>query len=800
MRKKTTQIIIISVLLMIAIGFGVGVGLLAWTIKTAPDISKIAQYKPSEATTILSEDGKTLARLYVENRIYVPLSRIPMDLQNALIASEDQRFWEHPGFNFWAILRAIYVDIKTGSKAQGASTITQQLARNIALTKQKLFTRKIQEIYIAVQLERMYTKEEILEMFLNMIFFGHSAKGAQTAAQQYFGKDVENLTLSESALLIGIMPAPNVYSPYVNMERAVERRNIVLNVMVEEGYISRERAEKAKAEPVRLAGLKQNTGDGEHAPYFVRYVRDKVIKMYGSDAVYKGGLKIYTTLDFNMQKAAEQAVATATDPQRGYIPNITRDGGAVEAQPQISVLSIDPRNGHIKAMIGGRGGENDKFNRATQALRQPGSAFKPLVYAAALETGYTPGSVIDDVLGYYDPSRNVPWPTNYNDKYLGPVTLRTGLKESINTVAVKLLDRIKVDTLLKMAERLQITTLVKEGKSNDRNLSIALGGLTKGVIPMELVGAYSVFANRGIYTEPVAITKIEDSEGHIIYQANPKKKIVLKEEVAYLLTDMLRSVVTDGTGWRAAIEGRHVAGKTGTTSDLKDAWFVGYTPDIVTSVWIGEDTPRPMVYTYRGQRMTVSSSDATRLWADYMKAALKSRPVLQFQPPASITSVVIDPMTGKLPNSYAPKTVNEIFRQGTEPTEIEQAHQPTVKVNIDVKTGQLATSNCPKEQVVQYTYQQASGIRVGPATINATISTREGTDKATYVFEPGVPVLSIDPKTGVPASDASGRYTYQYMPTVKCKTHGESILETVGTETKNVIDSIWDYLGGGNGN
>lgn len=796
MRKRTTRIIVISVLLLIAIGFGVGVGLLAWTIKTAPDISKIAQYKPSEATTILSEDGKTLARLYIENRIYVPLSRIPMDLQNALIASEDQQFWEHPGFNFWGILRAIYVDIKTGSKAQGASTITQQLAREIALTKQKLFTRKIQEIYIAVQLERMYTKEEILEMFLNSIFFGHSAKGAQTAAQQYFGKDVEDLTLAESALLIGVMPSPNRYSPYVNMERAVERRNLVLNQMVNEGYISRERAEKAKEEPVRLVGLKQNTGDGEHAPYFVRYVREKVIKMFGSDTVYKGGLKIYTTLDYNMQKAAEKALATAIDPKNGYIPTITREGSDVKTQPQLSILSIDPRNGHIKAMVGGRGDEDDRFNRATQALRQPGSAFKPLVYAAALESGYTPGSVIDDVLGYYDPSRNVPWPTNYNDKYLGPVTLRTGLKESINTVAVKLLDQIKVDTLLKMAERLQITTLVKEGKSNDRNLSIALGGLTRGVIPLELVGAYGVFANRGIYTEPIAITKIEDSEGHIIYQASPKKKIVLKEEVAYLLTDMLQSVVTDGTGWRAAIPGRQVAGKTGTTSDLKDAWFVGYTPDIVTSVWIGEDTPRPMNYTYRGKYTTVSSSDATRLWADYMKAAMKNRPVVQFQRPASITSVNIDPMTGKLPNSYAPKTVTEVFRQGTEPTEVEQAHQPTVKANIDIKTGQLATSNCPKEQVVQYTYQQASGIRVGPATISLKIPTREGSDNATYTFAPGVPVLNIDPKTGVPKVDASGSYTYQYMPTVKCQTHGESVVETVKENAENVIDSIWDYISG----
>ena len=784
MLKKTSQLIIISILLIIALGFGVGVGLLAWIFKTAPDVSQLSKYKPSEATTVLAEDGRTITNLYVENRIYVPLSKIPMDLQNAVIATEDRNFWEHHGINLWAIFRAIYIDIKTMSKAQGASTITQQLARAVALTQKKTLVRKIQEAYVAIQLERMYTKEEILTMYLNQIFFGHSAQGVQTAAQQYFGKDVDKLTLPECAMLAGILRSPNRLSPYNDLQSAIDRRNTVLNLMVEENYISREVAQKAKTAPVKLGGLKK-MGDGNKAGYFVRYVRDKAIQMFGADTVYRGGLKIYTTLDYDMQKAAENAIANAINSKTGYIPTITRKGSATEAQPQLSVLTIDPRNGHIKAMVGGRG--DDKFNRTTQALRQPGSAFKPFVYATALEAGYSPGDVIDDFLSYNDPSKSVPWPTNYNDTYSGWITLRYALAHSVNVATVRLLNKIGVDNTMKLIERMNITSLVKTGTHNDRNLSLGLGGLTKGVSPIELAGAYSVFANKGIYSEPVAILRVEDTDGQVLYQANPTKKIVLKEDVAYMMTDMLRSVVTSGTGKSAAISGWPVAGKTGTTSDAKDAWFVGYVPSAVTTVWIGEDNPRAMYY----KSNSITSSDAAHLWHDYMSEALKNRPVEHFEKPGNIVGVKIDPATGKLPNNYTPNAVTDIYRAGTEPTEVEQLHQPTVRVSVDTQTGQLATNNCPPAQVAQLTYQQTTGIRMGPATVTLT-NTPVG--KVIYQFGAGVPVAKIN-SNGLPTIE-NNNYIYQYQPTQKCQVHGGTTnpIQAVGEGVKQAVDTLWDYF------
>ncbi|MCK4259516.1 MAG: PBP1A family penicillin-binding protein [Halanaerobiales bacterium] len=803
--KKASQLILISVLVIIAITLGAGVGFLAWIIKTTPDVSHLSSYKFSETSTIYSADNQVLAQLYIENRKYVPLSKMPMDLQNAIIATEDQKFWEHNGINIWAILRAIYVDIKTMSAAEGASTITQQLARNLALSQKKSLIRKIQEAYIAIQLERMYTKEEILEMYINQNNYGHYARGIQTAAEMYFGKDVNNLNLAESALLAGIPQLPNRLSPYKNMNAAIERRNTVLNRMVSEGYISEELAERAKKEEIKLAGLKQG-GQEVIAPYFVRYVRDKVIQMFGSDMVYKGGLKIYTTLDTKMQKAADDVLQAALDTENGYLPTIDRKKGEDPIQPQIALISIDPRMGYIKAMIGGRG--NDKFNRAIQSTRQPGSAFKPIVYTAALEAGYSPGDVVDDVLSYFDKGNPNPWPTNYNDKYLGPIPLRYSLAHSVNVATVRLLNEIGIDSTLTMAERLQISTIVREGNINDRNLGFALGGLTKGVSPIELASAYGIFANKGIYVEPQAILKIEDSEGHILYEADPVKKIVLEEDIAYLITDMLQSVVNGGTGWRAHIKGQQIAGKTGTTSDFKDAWFIGYTPDIVTSVWLGEDSPRTMTYDERdengdllfsenGQPMKISSGEATRLWGEYMRSVLEGRPAIEFEKPNNIITVSIDPITGKLPNQFTPNVVSELYREENEPTELDELHQPTVQVAIDSATNQLATSLCPPDQIVKKKFQKASGIQIGSAslTYNVKFEGEEKRRKIVYDFKDGVPVIKIDPKTGVPITDVNGNYLYQYMPTEKCAEHAPNTpLEVVEDGAKRVIDTIWNFF------
>lgn len=811
MPRKKTQLILISFLVIVALGLGTGVGVLAWIIKDAPDISQISKYKPSETSIIYSGDGEILDRLSIENRIYVPLSKIPMDIQNAVVATEDQKFWEHNGLNFWAILRAIYVDIKSGAFVQGASTITQQLARNIALHQKKYLSRKIQEAYLAIQLERMYTKEEILEMYLNQIYLGHSAWGVETAAQQYFGKSAKDMTLAESALVAGIIRSPNYYSPYKDKQRAKERRATVLALMEEEGYISEERADRAKNSSIELAGRDQNR-KGQSAPYFVRHVRDKVLDMFEPDVVYRGGLKIYTTLNMEMQQAAEKALEDAFDKENGFLPTFQRARGKGDLQPQVAILSIDPRSGEILAMIGGRG--NDKFNRSTQAVRQPGSAFKPFVYAAALENDYSPGDIIQDTPERLDPNNPNPWPINYNNKYMGPISLRYGLAHSINVASVRLLDQVGVDAGFSMAQRLGIDTLVKEGSPNDRNLGFALGGLAKGVSPMEMARAYGVFANNGIMVNPIAITKIEDSDGHVIYEANKTQEIVLQEDVAYLMTDMLHSVVTDGTGHRAHIKGRQVAGKTGTTSDSKDAWFVGYTPDVVTSVWIGEDQPRPMIYREKDEEGNyifsewggpgkISSSEATQLWGNYMTQAMKNRPILNFERPNNIVNETIDPVTGKLPNEYAPEAVDEIFREKNVPNEVETLHQPTTKVRIDTATNQIATPLCPEDQVTQFTYQQTTGIRVGPATITTTVELEnkdEDQDKTVkrtykYIFDEGVPVKLIDPETGIPIKDSSGNYVYQTLPAKQCQEHKANTPgEKIESGAKKFMDNVWNFF------
>lgn len=803
MTRKTSRLILISILSIIALIFGIGVGYLAWTIKTAPDISQIAQFKPSETSTIYSVDGEVLDSLYAENRIYVPLSKIPMDVQNAIVASEDQKFWDHPGINIWGIMRSLYVDIITMSKAQGGSTLTQLLARNIALHQKKTWTRKIQEAYIAIQLERMYTKEEILEMILNHIFFGHSALGIETAAQQYFGKNVEDLTLGESAMLIGIMPSPNRYSPYNNLDLAKQRRAKVLKQMVDLGYISEDRATQANQEEFKLVGL-DHLKDKTFAPYFNYYVRDQLIKMFGSDTVYRGGLRVYTTLDTQMQAAAEEALNKALDPENGYLPTSTRDKGNDPTQPQVAMISIDPRTGYINAMIGGRG--NDKFNRAIQSTRQPGSAIKPLVYATALEQGYSPGDILYDIPKHFDPSNTELWPTNYDNNYAGPVSLRYALAHSSNAASVSLLEKVGVRNSIDLAERFQINSLVKTGVINDQNLGFVLGGLTKGTSPIQLASAYGIFANRGIYVEPLAITKVEDSEGHVLFEATPSQKIVYQEDAAYLMTSMLCSVVTDGTGWQTAIQGRQVAGKTGTTSDNKDAWYVGFTPDIVTAVWIGEDYPRAMIYdetdengdlifSENGRPLKVSSGEAARLWGEYMRAALAGKEILHFPRPDNIIEVTIDPITGELPNYYTPKTVTELYREGYEPTQKEQLHQPMTKAKIDTATWQLATSQCPTENVVEYNFQQGSGIMVGPAKFKFTINPGEEDERPfNFVFPTGAPVNQINPETAAPVLDTDGNFLYNYKPTVRCQEHSTSAAETIQTGTKKLIDTIWNFF------
>ncbi|MGM0445814.1 MAG: transglycosylase domain-containing protein [Bacillota bacterium] len=811
MNKKKGRYIIVALVLIISLSVGLMIGAITWIIKDTPDIS---DYKGSSETTIIySAEGEELTKLYRENRTYVPLDKIPTHLKEAVVAVEDKNFYVHHGVDFFGILRAVMANIRAGYRAQGASTITQQLARNALLHQDKTYYRKIQEAYLALQFERMYTKPEILEMYLNEIFMGHSAYGVESAANHYFGKNASELTLSESAVIAGLPRAPNFYSPYKNMDEAIKRRNFVLDKMVELGYINQEQADQAQNQEVVLDSKEDNLNK-DIAPYYIRFVRDKLLDMYGANMVYGSGFKVYTTLDTDMQKIANSSVENALAQK--YIPTVQRTNAADPNQPQMSVITLDVKTGAIKAMVGGRG--DDQFNRAVQAVRQPGSAFKPFVYATAVKNNYSPGDVINDMptLNPKKESSNNKeiWPTNFGNEYRGFVSLRSGLIHSINVAAVELLRKVSVNDTIKTAEQMGISTFNSADNVPD-HYSLALGGLDRGVKAIEMATAYSIFANNGIKTEPYAITKIVDRNDRVIYEAHPNKEIVLSPQTSYLMTDMLRSVINEGTGRRANLD-RPVAGKTGTTNNYTDAWFVGYTPDLVTSVWIGEDNLQKMVYDEKdssgnyihsegnGPR-TVSSSEAAQLWGEYMTEVVKDREVAYFSEPVDIKTVSIDPITGKLPNKFTPKIVDEKYRPENAPRSSEDLHGPVESVRIDKNTGYLATDNCPEEDVVEYSYIEKTGIRLGPTNINFQekndgSKSSEDLTRGIYIVSEGEPVQKIDPELGIPEKDNDGNLVYETKPQEDCPEHPS----TEETETDDSDDSydpedsvifdIWDFL------
>lgn len=576
---------------------GIGCGFLTASMNTKPDLAN--DILPPASSQIYDINGNEIANVHAaENRRPVKIEQVPKDLQNAFVAVEDNRFYEHSGVDPRGIMRALYANIRGRGVSEGGSTITQQLAKNAYLTQDRTITRKIQEVFLALQLERQYTKQEILEMYLNQIYFGQGAYGVQAAAQTYFGKDVDKLTLNECAMLAGIPKSPNYYSPANNMQAAQARKAVVLDQMAKYGYIANSQAQKTKQEQLTLvkpvAKEKDNT-----AAYFIDYVTQTLIDKYGADAVYKEGLKIYTTLDMDMQKAAEAAVKK--------LPTYRTDGNGVQ-QPQVAIVAIDPHNGYIKAMVGGRG--TDQFNRATMAVRQPGSAFKPFVFAAALEEHFTPNTVINDA-----PIDIGGWrPQNDSGSFSGKVTMREVAQHSINVPTVKIAQKIGIDKPIYYAQAMGISTFVLDGAQNDKQLATALGGMTKGVTPLEITSAYGTFANKGVHVEPVVIVKVLDRNGKVLEQSEPKQNSVISANSAAELTDMLQTVIKNGTGRKADI-GRPAAGKTGTTSNYHDAWFVGYTPDLVAGVWMGNDDNTPMHGVMGGQL-------PAEIWKAFMQKAL----------------------------------------------------------------------------------------------------------------------------------------------------------------------------------
>ncbi|MEA5091363.1 MAG: penicillin-binding protein 1A [Acidaminococcaceae bacterium] len=544
-----------------------------------------------------------------EDRLPVSFKKVPKNLQNAFLAAEDIRFYEHGGIDYKGIVRALFSNIFYG-EIQGGSTITQQLAKNFFLTPERTLTRKVHEAFIALQLEQKYTKQEIFEMYLNQIYFGRGAYGVESAANTYFGKHVEDLSLAECAMLAGIPKSPNYYSPINNPKAGAERQKVVLEQMAKYNFITKDQMNKAINQKLVYKNIVTDLGSKK---YFINYCIQLLIDQYGPDAVYKQGMKVYTTLDPDMQKAAEKAVKLT--------PNFYTDKSKL-VQPQSALVAVDPQTGYIKAMIGGRG--NDQFNRAVLAERQPGSAFKPFVYLNALEHGATPNTQIEDkeIVGDWNPH-------NYDNRWHGIVTMRTALIHSYNIPAIKTAIKYGTKDVVSLAKRFGITTLVEDGPNTDANPAMALGGLTHGVTPLEMAGAYAAMANMGVYNKPVAITKVVDRNGKVLYQhkANPVR--VCKASNAYMLVDMMRDVMTKGSGTGAAIS-RPAAGKTGTTSEWKDAWFVGFTPDLSAAVWIGDDNNDSL------GEMTGADEPAS-IWRVFMSSALSDIPASNFVKPSGFS-------------------------------------------------------------------------------------------------------------------------------------------------------------------
>ena len=564
---------------------------------------------PDAASQFYDINGNVIyTTLSEERRVPVSIDKIPKHVQQALIAIEDNRFYEHSGIDYRGTARAL-VSTLSGREVQGGSTITQQLAKNAFLTQERSIIRKIKEAFIAKELEHKYTKDEILTMYLNQIYFGQGAYGIESASLYYFGKHVQNLDIAEAATLAAIPKSPNYYNPFENPKESKNRQELVIDQMVKYGFISADSAAKAKAKKMvySTSHKQQNNPRG----YFFDMISQKVIAEVGADALYKGGLKIYTTLDMDMQLAAEKAMR--------HLPNYYTDSKKL-TQPQMALAAVDPKTGYVKAMIGGRG--QDKFNRATLAVRQPGSAFKPFVYLTAMQNGFTPASIIEDKEEEFAKG----WkPQNSDMQWHGKVSLRTALKRSLNVPTIKLAREVGVDKIVANVERMGITTLVDSGAYSDVNLAMALGGLSKGVNPLEMASAYGVLATNGLYNKPIALLKIVDRDGKVLYQAKPQSKRVVDAASAYLTTNMLEDVLVSGTGGGMGI-GRPAAGKTGTTDTYIDAWFVGYTPDLSTAVWVGDDNNKPM------QRMYGSGAPLS-IWHEFMINALASTPRTGFSNP-----------------------------------------------------------------------------------------------------------------------------------------------------------------------
>ena len=730
-----------------------------------PDVRELKNYHPSTITQIYSDGDEKVAEFYIEKRIMTPLEDIPLALKQATLAVEDSNFYYHLGIDPKAIFRAFITNMKAGRVVEGGSTITQQLSKTLFLSRERTLPRKIKEAILSVRLELVFTKDEILEMYLNQIYYGHGSYGVEAAARTYFGKGVADISIAECALIASLPKAPNHYSPYKDPKRARKRRNHTIRRMSYLSFITKAEGESALNEEFNLGEV---TSMLNRAPYFVEHIRQFLETKYGSSKLYRGGLKVYTTLGMDLQESAQKSViknlriadkrygyrgalanwdlsrgelsiqealikmnrfeegegitagkvikgvvisvdekqaSVFLGPDEGTIdirdmnwarpPNTRLDGRwarikrpsealhpgdliwvkplrivegslgwalALEQEPDVegSLVSLDPKTGQVKAMVGGYSFSKSQFNRAVQAIRQPGSAFKPIIYAAAIKEGFSPASIIIDSPIIFKEKEDAfdKWkPVNFEEKFYGPTSLRTALTHSRNVVTVKLMQNIGIKGTIKLAKSLGITS------NMERNLSISLG--SSGLTLFELTSAYSAFANNGTLIKPRSIRSIQNRKGEILYTAKPEITQPISPGVAYTITSLLQSVVEHGTGKKVKVLNRPVAGKTGTTNNFVDAWFMGYTPELVTGVWVGKDKDEPLGRNETGSRAAIP------IWLQFMQEALANKPVTNFQMPSEIQYLKILPETGEITSFGEPGSQFEIFLQDHLPDNVQ---------------------------------------------------------------------------------------------------------------------------------
>ncbi|MBN1423060.1 PBP1A family penicillin-binding protein [Candidatus Fermentibacteria bacterium] len=647
-------------------------GILGRFSSDLPPVSALEQPPQVKTTRILSADDEVLYEFYTENRIVLRLDQVSPWLVDGFLAMEDTEFRSHWGLNLRRLVGALIADIKERRFAQGASTLTQQLARSLYLSNEKIIPRKIKEALLALRIERLYTKDEILTMYLNQIWLGEGTYGVEAAAQEYFAKSAADLKPEEAATLVAVAANASLYSPRRKPDNCLARRNRVLQRMARVNVISQARADSLKALPL---GLGPDRSRPTKAPYFVDYVRRQVVGLLGTDALMTEGLVVHTTLDYHLQSHAESVVEqflTAKEKTQGY--RFKRSDGDSAGYVQSALVLMDTATGHIRAFMGGRDFYQSQFNRAIDAPRQPGSAFKPIVYTAAVDNGFYPSSFVMDspiVL----PLHNDVWrPRNFDGQFKGKITLRHALRESRNVCSVRLLEAVGVDQVIQYARRFGLTTPLVPVPS------IAIGSVEVKIL--EMVRAYSVFANTGLLVEPVFITRIERN-GALVYSAHREVREAIDPRTAFIMTSLLESVVKSGTGASIAYSGfkRPAAGKTGTTNDCSDAWFVGFTPDYVCGVWTGFDLRLSL-----GLKQTGAVA-ALPMWIDVMKAAHEGLPPRSFSEPPGIVRVTVCTRSGELSGPRCPEVIEEVFREGDEPKIQCTVHQAPDRVTTSDVSG-----------------------------------------------------------------------------------------------------------------